>query len=52
MIVADASGIPATANAAALAPSGAEPDGLAGVAAGARTIGRSVRSLFRKAGRR
>ncbi|SDV04325.1 Predicted dehydrogenase [Microlunatus sagamiharensis] len=52
MIVADASGTPATARAAALAPSGAEPEGLAGVAAGARTIGRSVRSLFRKAGRR
>lgn len=52
LIVADAAGTPSQVNAAALAPSGAEPEGLAGVAAGARTIGRSVRSLFRKAGRR
>jgi len=52
LIVADAAGTPTQVNAAALSPSGAEPEGLAGVAAGARTIGRSVRSLFRKAGRR
>ena len=51
MIVADA-GAPVALQAAPALPTGAEPEGLAGVAAGVRTIGRSLRSMARKGARR